>query len=349
MKRLVKRVVLWIFILGLLGGSAAALYPHLLPPPPAAPPPGEVERLLALREGMEDHLKNLVAESGEKGLARAPRGDIMIGVSTALTQGIAEKVTTGLFGQTTIHLRNIKVHKEGEVKAKLLFSKRKVGEFVLDANILDARALVRPDEPTLTFHEKRIGISLPFELASGGGKVELHFYWDSKGLAANAVCGDLDITRQVTGTVVPGRYTVQGAFGVAVDGPALLLTPDFPELAVRLFVEPTDEAWKVVDEAMADQRAGCRKALEKIDIKKILAKILGKGFNIKIPPKVLRAVRLPAGLQQSLSVQGVKLNLAVKTTDLVVAEERLWYGADVSTETGAADGPAPVAGSSAGR
>jgi hypothetical protein len=283
---------------------------------------------------MEEQLKTIVAQSGEKGLARAPRGDIMIGLSTVLTRGIAEKVTTGLFGETTIRLSNIKVHKEGEVKAKMLFSKRKVGEFVLDANILEARALVRPAEPSLTFREKRIGIVLPFELASGGGKVELHFFWDSKGLAANMVCGDLDVTKEVTGTVVPMRYSVQGSFGVAVEGNALRLTPDFPELAVRLFVEPTDEAWRVVEAVMADQRAGCRKALEKIDIKKILGKILGKGFNIKIPPKVLRPVRLPAGLQQSLSVQGVKLSLGVQTTDLLVADDRLWYGANVSTEAG---------------
>jgi hypothetical protein len=283
---------------------------------------------------MEEQLKTIVAQSGEKGLARAPRGDIMIGLSTVLTRGIAEKVTTGLFGETTIRLSNIKVHKEGEVKAKMLFSKRKVGEFVLDANILEARALVRPAEPSLTFREKRIGIDLPFELASGGGKVELHFFWDSKGLAANMVCGDLDVTKQVTGTVVPMRYSVRGSFGVAVEGNALRLTPDFPELAVRLFVEPTDEAWTVVEAVMADQRAGCRKALEKIDIKKILGKILGKGFSIKIPPKVLRPVRLPAGLQQSLSVQGVKLSLGVQTTDLLVAEDRLWYGANVSTEAG---------------
>jgi hypothetical protein len=330
----VRRFVRWTLTLGLIGGFSVWLYPRLLPPPPPPPTPGEIERLLALREGMEEQLKKRVAESGEKGLARAPRGDIMVGLSTALTRSIAEKVTTGLFGQTTIRLRNLKVHKEGEVKVKMLFSKRKVGDFVLDAKILDTRALVRPGRPSLTFHERRIGIGLPFELASGGGMVELHFYWDSKGLGANAVCGDLDVTKRVTGTVVPMRYTVQGAFGVAVDGPSLRLTPDFPELAVRLFVEPTDEAWKVVDEVMADQRGGCRKVLEKIDIRKILGKILGKGFNIKIPPKVLRPVRLPAGVEQSLSVQGVKLNLGVQTTDLLVAEDRLWYGANVSTATG---------------
>ncbi len=327
-----KRAFVWALFLGLVGAGVARLYPRLLPPPPPPPPPGEIERLIALREAMEEQLKALVAESGERGLARAPRGDIMIGLSTALTRGIAEKVTTGLFGETTIRLQDLSVHKEGEVKTKMLFAKRKVGEFVLDVNIEEARALVRPGSPSLTFRERRIGIALPFALAKGDGRVQLRFSWDSKGLAANIVCGDLDVTKVATGTVVPQHYEVQGSFDLAVDGNALILTPEFPELAVRIFVEPTEQAWGVVDEVVADQRAGCRKVLEKIDIKKILGKILGKGFNVKIPPKILRPIRLPAGLRQSLSVQGVNLALDLQTTDLTVSEERLWYGANVKTE-----------------
>lgn len=328
-----KRALFWTVFLASLGGFGVWLYPLLLPPPPPPPPPGEIDRLVALRDGMEDQLRTLVAESGERGLARAPRGDIMIGLSTALTRSIAEKVTTGLFAETTIHVENLKVHKEGEVRTKMLFAKRKVGEFVLDVNVEEATGLVRPEEPTLTFRERRIGIALPFALAEGDGRVKLRFRWDSKGLAANVICGDLDVTKDVTGTVVPQHYKVQGSFGVAVDGNALTLTPDFPELAVRLFVQPTEQAWKVVDEVMADQRAGCRKALGKIDIKKILGKVLGKGFNIKIPPRILRPIRLPAGVRQSLSVQGVNLSLDLQTTDLEVSEERLWYGANVSTST----------------
>ncbi len=160
-----KRLFFWTAFLVILGGSVAWLYPRLLPPPPPPPSPDEIERLVAFRESMEEQLKKLVVESGERGLDRAPRGDIMIGLSTGLTRGIAEKVTTGLFGETTIRLRNLKVHKEGEVKTKMIFAKRKVGEFVLDVDIEEARALVRPGSPTLTFSERRIGIALPFALA----------------------------------------------------------------------------------------------------------------------------------------------------------------------------------------
>jgi hypothetical protein len=326
-----RRLAFLALCLALVGGSLAWLYSRLLPAPPPPPPAAEIERLRALRDGLAQRLKTAVVDSGERGLTRAPRGDIMIGLSTALTRDIAEKVTTGLFGETTIQVHDLRVFKEGDVKAKMLLTRRKVGHFALHVEIQEARGLVRPGRPSLTFAGRRIGIALPFDLAEGDGRVRLGFSWDSKGLAANVVCGDLDVTKEVTGKVVPQHYRVQGGFDVAVEGSALVLTPVFPELAVRLFVEPTEQAWGVVDEVVADQRAGCRMALEKMDIKKILGKVLGKGFNIKIPPKILRAVRLPGGLRQSLTIQGVNLSLALRTTDVTVSPERLWYGAEVKT------------------
>ena len=76
----------------------------------------------------------------------------------------------------------------------------------------------------------------------------------------------------------------------------------------------------------------CREVLEKIDIKQILAKLLGKGFNVKIPKKIFKPIRLPAGVQQSLELQGMRLDLTVKATGLLVADDRLWYGADLKAK-----------------
>jgi S-DNA-T family DNA segregation ATPase FtsK/SpoIIIE len=47
-------------------------------------------------------------------------------------------------------------------------------------------------------------------------------------------------------------------FGIAAEGEAIVLRPDFGELAVRIFVEPTEQAWQVVDGVVAEQRGGCR-------------------------------------------------------------------------------------------
>jgi hypothetical protein len=203
-------------------------------------------------------------------------------------------------------------------------------------DIHEVKGLLRPGKPEMSFDSSGIGIRMPVSLAEGNGRATIRFQWDSKGLAANAVCGDADITREVTGGVRPEDYPVAGSFGIASDGENVTLRPDFGELAVRLFVVPSEQAWAVVDGVVAEQRGGCRTALEKMDIKKILGRILDKGFNVKIPPKIFKPVRIPAGVRASLEVQGVTLDLQAKPTAVLVAEDRLWYGADLSASRGEA-------------
>jgi hypothetical protein len=221
------------------------------------------------------------------------------------------------------------VHKEGEVKVKMLLRKKAVGAFVLDVGIKEIQGILEPGTPALLFSRNRIGVSLPVRVAHGEGRADLRFQWDSKGLAANMVCGDVDTTKAVTGGVIPQDYTLEGAFVIEARGESVTLRPEFPDLAVRIFVDPSEQAWAVVDEVVKEQRKGCEIALNKVDVKAQLAKILGRGFNVKIPKKVLKPVLLPAGVTQSLEVQGVKLPITVKFTGVLVAPDRIWYGADL--------------------
>jgi hypothetical protein len=215
----------------------------------------------------------------------------------------------------------------------MLVAKKTVGKFVLDVQIHQVQGILRPGKPDVVFGRNRVSVSLPVTLATGKGNADLRLQWDSKGLAANAVCGDVDVTKAVTGGVVPQDYRLAGAFKIGSSGGSAILSPDFPqELSVRIFVAPSEQAWQAVDEVVNAQRAGCEKTLDKIDMKKVLGNLLGRGFNVKIPQKVIKPVRLPAGLKQSLEIQGLKLALLVKPTGLLVAGDRLWYGADVVLE-----------------
>ena len=271
--------------------------------------------------------------NGEKSVAKAPRGGVMIGIPTSFTRSILEQVVTGLFSEMTLTLKNLKVHKEGDVRVKMLVGKRTVGKYVLDVQIHQVQGILRPGKPDVVFGRNRVTVSLPVMLAEGKGNADIRLQWDSKGLAANIICGDVDVTKAVTGGVEPQDYRLGGAFKIASVGNAITLSPDFPEeLKVRIFVDPSEQAWQAVQEVVKEQRAGCEKALEKIDIKEILGNLVGRGFNVKIPQKVIKPVRLPAGLKQSLEIQGMKLALHVKPTGLLVAGDRLWYGADIVLE-----------------
>ena len=76
--------------------------------------------------------------------------------------------------------------------------------------------------------QNRVSVGLPVRLATGTGNADLRLQWDSKGLAANLVCGDVDVTKAVTGGVVPQDYRLGGAFKIASSGNSVTLSPDFP-------------------------------------------------------------------------------------------------------------------------
>jgi hypothetical protein len=225
---------------------------------------------------------------------------------------------------------------------KALVAKRTVGEYVLDVAIHDVMGVLKPGTPVLAFGTDRIGLRLPVSIAGGSGNASVHLAWDSKGLAANAICGDTDVTKAVSGSVVPADYLVEGGFGITASGDSVTLRPDFGELKVKITVEASEAAWKAVDEVIQAQGGACRSALEKIDLKAVLARLVGRGFNVKIPPKIFKPIRLPAGVRSSLKLQGVDLALHVKATGLTVTPDRIWYGANLTAGTGVAS-PAPGA------
>jgi hypothetical protein len=325
-----RRVLGLLAVLGVVAGGALLFWVRSLPPDlPPPPTPAQIQALEARRDALGERLRAAVIAHGEKSLMDAPRGGIMLGLPTSFTRSIVQQVVTGLFTDMTLTLRNLKVHKEGEVKAKMLIRRKTVGAYVLDVDIKEVMGVLQPGTPELRFSTNRIDVLLPVRLARGEGRADLRFQWDSKGLAANVVCGDVDTTKAITGGVVPADYQLEGGFVIAARGEAVTLRPDFPDLAVRIVVDPSEQAWGVVDEVIKERRKTCEIALNKVDVKAQLEKILGRGFNVKIPQKILKPVRLPAGVTQSLEVQGVKLPVTVKFTGVLVAEDRIWYGADV--------------------
>ena len=108
-------------------------------------------------------------KAGEKSLAKAPRAGIMIGIPVGFARSIVDQVVTGLFRETTLTLKNLRVHKEGDVKTKMVFRKKQVGQFVLDVLVHEAKGVLRPGKPRLDFGDNRIKVALPVALAGGEG------------------------------------------------------------------------------------------------------------------------------------------------------------------------------------
>ena len=130
-----KRIALVVALLVVVAGGVVAYRltgTASLSPPPT---PAELQHLLERRDALQKRLGELIVANGEKSLAKAPRGGVMVGIPTSFTRSILEQVVTGLFSEMTLTLKNLKVHKEGQVRVKMLVAKKTVGKYVLDVAI----------------------------------------------------------------------------------------------------------------------------------------------------------------------------------------------------------------------
>jgi hypothetical protein len=237
-------------------------------------------------------------------------------------------VLTGLFRQVTLRLRNLKLSKSDEVQARVLFSRRTVGQFVLDVTIPELLATLRLQKPQVTFAQDRLGVSFLASLLSGRGVARVQLQWDSRGVA-NAVCRDIQVSRELHGTVVPADYGVEGGFDVAAQGGTVVLRPRFADVTFNVGVRPSADAWVALDSIVEQQSGLCRAALKKADVKQKLQEMVERGFSVTLPKRVFRELRLPAGVRQTLDVPGLSVTLNIKPVGVVVGPQRIWYGADI--------------------
>jgi hypothetical protein len=310
---------------------AVAVALVLLSRRPPLPTAARLEALTRQRDQLQEKWREVVIASGERSLAEAPPADLMIGLPTSVTRSIVEQVATGVFGQTILTLEDLRVGKSGDVKARMLLSRRTIGAYVLEVNIRRVQGLLKAGAPELAFGEDKVDVALPVSLVGGEGNAEVRFRWDSKGVAG-VVCGDLDVTRAISGSVVPEDYTLAGSFTIAAEGESIVLTPRFPDLRVRVAVAPSEQAWGVVDAVIRDLPRSCEIALDAVDLKERLAALLARGFDVRIPQKIFKPITLPAGVRKSFRMRGAEIALHVQPTAVRVADDRLWYGADVSVQ-----------------
>jgi hypothetical protein len=306
-----------------------------------APTPAEIQALSEERRRLRNEFRDLLNRENVLDFANAPAGNILVGVPTSFAEDLVRQMVTGLFSKVRLHLRNIEAHAEGEVKAKVLFT-QKVGRYVLDVRVKDIHALLKPGPPELEFGGDRIGIRLPVSVAEGHGSGSVHFQWQGKGLAG-AVCGDLDVSPDISSDVKPRTYTVGGEFQLAAVGESLLARPRFGEIVLKVVLQPTEKTWEVlqatVEDIKEDKNGVCGMAIRKINIRGIVQKIIDKGFDVKLPPKLFRDVSLPARIEQTVTLKDRTVSLEARPLGLRVTPLMLWYGVAMGAEAAASSPP----------
>jgi hypothetical protein len=261
-------------------------------------------------------------------MASAPAGAILVGLPEEVGAGLLGHVTGGPLRQVDLELRNLTVRKSGSVRVKLLFGRMTAGTYALDLRIQEIHGVLEPGAPKLSYAGGRVGIEIPVHVARGEGSGTLRLRWNSKGVA-NAICGDFAARIPVAGRVVPRTYPVKGSFGLELREGTLVAVPSFPDLAVNLKIEPSPESWQALDRVLGERGFQCRAALKKADLPALIRRLLDKGFGVKVPQKIFRPLRLPAGLQTELEMSGERFAVRVTPRELKVTPHVVWYAADL--------------------
>jgi hypothetical protein len=287
---------------------------------------GEVAALEAEREALQRRLDERLPRDAS--LAGMPRTDIRFGVPSSLTRALVERVVAGLVDQVTLVLEDIKVRKTGEIR-KLV----SLGRYELDVTIDRVEGRLRTGSPTLEFGGNRVRLALPVSVASGSGKATVRFKWDGRNVAG-AVCGDLDLTREVSGGVKPATYPLGGSLVFSSTREQIVVTPRLPRLTVRLKVVPSPESWAAVRKVVEDQRGVCGFVLDRVDILDVVQKVVEKGFHVRLPTDRLRPMAVPVAIQPEVTIKGRALSLEVRVSGLAVTADAIWLGADVGVGSG---------------
>jgi hypothetical protein len=299
-----------------------------------------IASLEATRDGLRERLAALSAKDAV--VASAPDADVLIGVPEAVAADLLGRVTASLVRQVVIELRDLDVHKAGVVRLKTFFGRTTPGAYDLNVRIHEVSGVLEPGSPKLDFRGGRLAVALPVRLARGQGRATLRFRWDSSGISG-AACADFRARIPVTGRVLPRTYPVSGSFALALVAGALEARPSFPDLAVKLQVEPSPETWKALDGVLGQRSLQCRAALKLFDVKALAQRLLDRGFTVPIPPSLFKPLRLPAGFRMDVRVGGRTHHVQMAPRELSFAPGLVWLSADLRDERSPSPVPSPGA------
>src|SRR5207302_7645687 len=109
----------------------------------------------------------------------------------------------------------------------------------------------------------------------------------------------------------------------------LVARPVFEDSKVTVQIDPDAATWRMVEDAIHHQGAVCRRALSIAGVQDKIRALVGRGFVVTLPARLLREVTFPAAME-GLVADGGPARLDVRPVGLISADGALWYGADVT-------------------
>ena len=256
-------------------------------------------------------------------LVGMPTQPVRVGVPTVLARELITKVVAGFVDQVTLELKNLKVRKTGTVK-KIV----SIGQYELHVQIHRVTGKLKTGTPDVRFGGNKVSLGLPVSVASGHGRATINFNWDGKNVSG-AVCGDMNISQEVSGGVKPASYPVSGGLVLSATANEILASPRFPLIKLNLKVQPSAESWAAVKKILEEKQGLCGYVLEKVNVLKIVQGLIDRGFNVRLPTEKIKPMAVPVGIEPRMQVRGQEVELAIEVGELAITEQMIWLGAEV--------------------
>lgn len=285
----------------------------------------EIAALEQERESLRTRVGDLLLKDPR--LEGMPQTPVRVSVPTSLARELVEKLVEGFVDRVTLELKNLKARKSGTLKKIVT-----LGDYSLDVTIDRVVGRLETGRPEVRFGGDKVALALPIRIASGTGQATIAFRWRGTRLAG-AVCGDLDITRVVSGKVRPESYPVRGELALSSTPRQILLSPRFPVVRLRLRVEPSAASWGALQKVVDDQRGVCGFVLDRVNVVQIVRGLIERGFDVRLPTEKVKAVAVPVGIEPTMSVRGQQLALGITVGGLAITPQSLWLGARVKVLT----------------
>jgi hypothetical protein len=350
-----------LFISMMAGTGAPHREWNASPPAPAAPSPAPVDlatRVIDLeREHRERHERFEALLAGDPFLRDAVRveADLALALRADFARDVIRDVAKGYLDRVDLTLGGIDVLKQGSLSKDTFLGRIRAGDWTASLQIHEIEGVMRAGEPEVRFVDgNRVAVTFPAHLDEGEGRASIVFNWDSRGIA-NLVCRDFEISEEIHGAVLPEQYPVRGHFTLVAADDALTAQPHFTsEFRVKLDLSPG--SWTAVRARLEEQdRFGkCGMAMDPEKVMVQLRELAARGFKVKVPARIFRAIVLPAHLAESVTVARHQVGVAITQNALRISRDLLWYSATVGlrlpaalrgqvASSGPVPAPAPVA------
>lgn len=294
---------------------------------------GATIELDALREQVANVRRSVEARLAADtvlGPSRMTEADVLLRLSSPRLLQLLDRVADGWLDEVELDLRPNAVVEEGDtVRVRVGPVRVTAGDWTLRVTIQRVRASLAAGDPDSGIADGRLELGLPVQVLGGSGVARVQFSWDARRVVG-AVCSDFAVDETLTATVSPTTYRLEGSFDLELEGRDLQIVPDFDQrLEVR--PEPTAEAWLRVRELLESQDRifRCGLALDPEQMEGQLRDLLRAGFRFRLPPAILRPIRLPAGAADRVRVGERDLRAEITPVGLRLAPDWLWYGVDL--------------------